>query len=56
MPDYRIYEIGQDGYIVRLLAELALNNGGREHYQPAACLPKSRLLRQSVAVLRMQSL
>jgi hypothetical protein len=26
MPDYRIYEIGQDGRIVRLLAELTLYN------------------------------
>ena len=24
MPDYRIYEIGQDGHIVRLLIELRL--------------------------------
>jgi hypothetical protein len=24
MPDYRIYEIGQDGHIVRLLIELTL--------------------------------
>jgi len=26
MPDYRIYEIGQDGRVVRLLAELMLDN------------------------------
>jgi hypothetical protein len=26
MPDYRIYEIGQDGRVVRLLAELTLDN------------------------------
>jgi hypothetical protein len=26
MPDYRIYEIGQDGHIVRLLAELTLDS------------------------------
>ena len=25
MPDYRIYEIGQDGHVVRLLAELTLD-------------------------------
>ena len=24
MPDYRIYEIGQDGHVVRLLIELTL--------------------------------
>jgi len=24
MPDYRIYEIGQDGHVVRLLIELKL--------------------------------
>jgi hypothetical protein len=26
MPDYRIYEIGQDGHVVRLLAQLTLDN------------------------------
>ena len=26
MPGYRIYEIGQDGHVVRLLAELTLDN------------------------------
>ena len=26
MPDYRIYEIGQDDHIVRLLAELTLDS------------------------------
>jgi hypothetical protein len=26
MPDYRIYEIAQDGHVVRLLAELTLDN------------------------------
>ena len=26
MLDYRIYEIGQDGHVVRLLAELTLDN------------------------------
>ena len=26
MPDYRMYEIGQDGHVVRLLLELALDD------------------------------
>ena len=26
MPDYRIYEIGQDGHVVRLLIELTLTS------------------------------
>ena len=26
MPGYRIYEIGRDGHVVRLLAELTLDN------------------------------
>ena len=26
MPDYRIYEIGEDGHVVRLLTELTLYN------------------------------
>jgi hypothetical protein len=26
MPDYRIYEIGQDGHVVRLPSELTLDN------------------------------
>ena len=26
MPDYRIYEIGQDGHVVRLLIELTLDD------------------------------
>jgi len=26
MPDYRIYEIGQDGHVVSLLVELALDD------------------------------
>jgi hypothetical protein len=26
MPNYRIYEIGQDGHVVRLLTELRLDN------------------------------
>ena len=26
MPGYRIYEIGHDGHVVRLLAELTLDN------------------------------
>jgi len=26
MPDYRIYEIGQDGHVVRLLTELTVDN------------------------------
>jgi hypothetical protein len=29
MPGYRIYEIGQDGHVVRLLAELTLDNDVR---------------------------
>jgi hypothetical protein len=26
MPDYRIYEVGQDGHVVRLLIELTLDS------------------------------
>ena len=26
MPDYRIYEIGEDGHVVRLLVELTLDS------------------------------
>jgi hypothetical protein len=26
MPDYRMYEIGQDGHVVRLLLKLTLDN------------------------------
>jgi hypothetical protein len=26
MPDYRIYEIGEDGHVVRLLIELTLDS------------------------------